>query len=139
MICEIERQLIWASGAAGTTLTSSEPEIRTLEALNKGWEGIAELSTILNYHSLLLDEAMFKLVHEWMKQMQKSISEIGNEVEQARLRQESKDTGLKEREAFILAVRDHVMERDIPILGETKRNLEVLFREAIGNKNKLEF
>jgi len=134
LICEIEHLVIWASGPAGTALVSHAPEKRTMEALNKAWEGIAKLTSVLNFHALLLDEAIYALVQTWSKRMMATISTIGNEIEPARKALASEAGHLTEREAFITSVRDRVLDADLPSLGAMRKELESKFRSVLGDE-----
>ncbi|MDY6948309.1 MAG: hypothetical protein SXG53_21600 [Pseudomonadota bacterium] len=135
LICEIEHMVIWASGPEGTAVISTAPEQRTMEALNKAWEEISKLTAVLNYHALLLDERIYELVQDWSKHMMGTISAIGNEVEPARRRFGSTEVPLQEREARIAAVRDRVLDRDLPRLGTIRKELEGRFRGVLGNES----
>lgn len=135
LICEIEHLVIWGSGSGGTAVITAAPEQRTMEALNKAWEGISRLMSVLNYHALLLDENVYKLVQDWSKQMMASISEIGNQIEPVRKQLGASQESLQERESFIAAVRDKVLDRDIPKLGTTRKQLEARFRGVLGNES----
>jgi len=133
LMCEIEQELIWNSGAAGTAIVSTKPEERTLKSLNKGWERINQLTNTLNYHALLLDEDIYTRIYDWSKLMMRSISDIGGPTEIARKQYIGVDTNLEEREANILILRDEVIDRDLPRLGEIRKELERKFKMILGN------
>jgi hypothetical protein len=133
LMCEIEDLVIWASGAAGTAVISQTPEHRTMEALNKAWEGIAKLTGVLSYHALLLDEPIYVLVQTWSKQMMATISAIGNTIEPKRKELAQQPSSLLEREAFISVIRDQVLDADLPKLGVMRKELEGRFRSMLGN------
>jgi hypothetical protein len=130
LICDIEQLVIWASSAAGTALISTSPESRTMDALNKAWEGIAKLNHVLNYHTLLLNERVYTLVQEWSKVMMAIVSSIGNEVEP--IRRQAHHSDLEERESTISAIRSKHIDTSLPQLGRIRKELEAEFRKMLG-------
>jgi len=133
LICDIEQLVIWASSAAGTTLISTSPESRTMDALNKAWEGIAKLNHVLNYHTLLLNERVYTLVQEWSKEMMAIVSFIGNEVEP--IRRQALISDLDKRETAIEAIRSKHLDTSLPKLGSIRKELEAEFRKILGTGN----
>ena len=131
LMCDIEQLLIWQSSAAATALISSTPEARTMDALNKAWEGVAKLNRILNYHSLLLSERVYGRVQDWSKEVLAVLSATGNEIEPLRKQAASVQTSLDEREAAIAAIQDKYLDQCIPRLGKIRKDVEMEFRGVL--------
>lgn len=134
LMCEIEQLLIWNSSAAATAFVSTTPEARTMEALNKAWEGVAKLNHILNYHSLLLNEQIYARVQSWSGEMLTVASAIGNEIEPLRKNAGNTQSSLNEREAAIAAVRDKYLDTSLRRLGEMRKELEAEFRAILATE-----
>jgi hypothetical protein len=132
LMCDIEQLVILQSGAAGTALITLAPEARTMEALNKAWEGIANLNHVLNYHALLLTEEIYAHVQEWSKVMMAVVSSIGNEIEPLRKQAGHADGKIDEREAIISAIRGKYLDSSLPELGSIRKELETEFRKILG-------
>jgi len=130
LICDIEQLVIWASSAGGTALISTSPESRTMDALNRAWEGIAKLNHVLNYHALLLNEKVYVLVQEWSKEMMAVISYIGNEIEP--IRKQALSGNLEARESTISDIRGKYLDASLPKLGGIRKELENEFRKILG-------
>lgn len=135
LMCDIEQLVIWGSGSAETALISVAPETRTMEALNKAWEGIAALNRSLNYYALLLSEDIYCTVQKWSKQMMVLVSSIGNEIEPLRKQAPTAANSLAERERTIAAIRDKHIDGLLPHIGSTRKELERELRRILGVEN----
>lgn len=132
LMCEIEQLVIWSSSSAATSLISVAPETRSIEALNKAWENIAVLNRSLNYHALLLSDDVYLGVQRWSKQMMTLVSNIGNEIEPLRKLANTTTSSLQDRECAIADIRDKHLDGLLTHLGETRKQLELEFRRALG-------
>ena len=132
LMCDIEQLLIWHSGAAATARISVTPEARTMEALNKAWEGIARLNQVLNYHALLLNERVYQRVQGWSSEVMAVVAAIGNEVEPLRTQASNTHASLEDREAVLAAIRDKHLDTALARLGKIRKELEGEFRAILG-------
>jgi hypothetical protein len=131
LMCDIEQSLIWDSSAAATAAISSTPEARTMDALNKAWEGVAKLNRVLNYHSLLLNEQVYARIQDWSKEVQVVVAATGNEIEPLRRQAVNLEGSLSERETAIAAVRDKHLDPALARLGPIRKELEMQFRKLL--------
>ncbi|WP_299687710.1 hypothetical protein [Hydrocarboniphaga sp.] len=67
LLCEVEDLLIWGAGPGGTAIVSRCPEKRTMQALNKAWEGIEKLNGVLGFHIPRMGVVRRKLEGEFKK------------------------------------------------------------------------
>jgi len=135
LMCEIEQLVIWSSGPAATALISVTPEARTIEALNKAWEGIAKLDHSLSYHALLFPDELYHRVQQWSKQMMVLVSRIGNEIEPLRKQAPPAGSLLAEREGAITAIRDKHLDGLLSDIGATRKELGVELKRLLGAPN----
>jgi chromosome segregation ATPase len=133
-MCDIEQLLIWDSGSAATAMVSPTPEVRSMEALNKAWEGIAKLNRALNYHSLLMDEQTYERVQAWSRSVMAALAAIGNEIEPLRKQAASRGGSIQEREAVIASIRDNHLDAYIPELGNVRRQIAMQFRHLLSSQ-----
>jgi len=134
LMCEIEQFLIWNSSSGSTASVSVNPEARTMEALNKAWEGVAKLNQILNYHSLLLNEQIYVRVQSWSREMMTVASAIGNKIEPLRKSAGNTQASLNEREAAISIIRQEFLDTSLNRLGKIRKELEAEFRAILATE-----
>ena len=131
-MCDIEQQLVWNSGAGANGRVSTTPEKRTLTALNAAWEGVAKLNHLLNFHSLLLSEQLYRDVQAWSREVLELIAAVGGEVEPLRVAAATTTATLEEREAAIKAIQDRQVGDWLRRMGTIRRGIEGQFRAFLG-------
>ena len=131
-MCDIETLLIVHAGSAVTARISSEPEARTMRALNKAWEEVWKLNHVLNYRSLLLNERVYERVQAWSIEVIRVIAAVGNEVEPLRRDPARAQRSIDERETALDTIRGKHLNPGLVGLGGIRRELEQEFRAILG-------